>query len=138
MQTYLSNLSEDFRPKAVLPKHNLGLKEKNNEVFKEDPPPRPTSAMSDAFQAPTADAYRDALHVLLKHFSSDYNEHFDVQRTKALVSEFHTPDTTGLITCPLSTKLISARFLMVYFFITVRNGDQSQSFHRLHSRLKER
>ena len=50
--------SEENRPKAVLPKHNLGVKESgcDNEVFK-DPPPRPTSAMSDAFQAPAADAY---------------------------------------------------------------------------------
>ena len=28
-------------------------------MFKDEPPPRPTSAMSDAFQAATADAYRD-------------------------------------------------------------------------------
>merc|ERR1711953_1619660 len=50
--------SEENRPKAVLPKHNLGVKESgcDNEVFK-DPPPRPTSAMSDAFQAPAADVY---------------------------------------------------------------------------------
>ena len=71
MRTDLSNLSEDFRPKAILPKHNLGLKENNNEVFKEDPPPRPTSAMSDAFQAPAADAYRDL--IILKYVSMNHS-----------------------------------------------------------------
>ncbi len=64
-------ISEDVRPKPILPKHNLSTKDNdasnrsksNNNTNGFEPetpaglPPRPSSAMSEAFQPLPKDAY---------------------------------------------------------------------------------
>ena len=59
--------SEEYRPKAVLPKHNLVVKEekpKKSEKI-DPPPPRPTSAMSNDFKPPGPEAFRKLFYLFL-------------------------------------------------------------------------
>ena len=67
------NVSEEYRPKPILPKHNLSMKDSNNKENKNGSgsdgdamPPRPSSAMSDAFQPMPKEAYRKIQFNLLK------------------------------------------------------------------------
>ena len=51
--------SEDYRPKAILPRHNLGVDDDSNHTAaRNEPPTRPTSAMSEDFKPHGQDAFR--------------------------------------------------------------------------------
>ena len=72
---FLIVISEDYRPKAVLPKHNLVVREDKNSEKNEPPPPRPTSAMSNDYQPPGPEAFRKLFYifdVLVLHFVDYY------------------------------------------------------------------
>jgi len=52
--------SEDYRPKAILPKHNLGVDDDSNHTAaRNEPPTRPTSAMSEDFKPHGQDAFSE-------------------------------------------------------------------------------